>query len=88
MRIAKHRKPRRILGKGNWRSLAIRAINFHSCGFAFAFVQLCFNAVREHRTRPAMSDGLKAATLEQTSAVPDYGGKAAEELKKFLEARG
>jgi excinuclease ABC subunit C len=31
---------------------------------------------------------LKTATLEQISKVPGFGGKAAEELKKFLEARG
>ncbi len=30
---------------------------------------------------------LKLATLEQISEVPGFGGKAAEELKKFLEAR-
>jgi excinuclease ABC subunit C len=30
---------------------------------------------------------LKAATLEQIAAVPGFGGKAAEEFKKFLEAR-
>ena len=30
---------------------------------------------------------LKTATLEQISEVPGFGGKAAEELKKFLEAR-
>jgi excinuclease ABC subunit C len=30
---------------------------------------------------------LRTATLEQISAVPGFGGKAAEELKKFLEAR-
>jgi len=30
---------------------------------------------------------LKTATLEQISKVPGFGGKAAEELKKFLEAR-
>ena len=30
---------------------------------------------------------LKAATLEQLSEVPGFGGKAAEELKKFLAAR-
>ena len=30
---------------------------------------------------------LKAATLEQLAEVPGFGGKAAEELKKFLEAR-
>jgi excinuclease ABC subunit C len=30
---------------------------------------------------------LKAATLEQLSAVPGFGGKAAKELKKFLAAR-
>jgi excinuclease ABC subunit C len=30
---------------------------------------------------------LKAATLEQIVAVPGFGGKAALELKKFLEAR-
>ena len=30
---------------------------------------------------------LKTATLEQLAAVPGFGGKAAEELKKFLEAR-
>jgi len=31
---------------------------------------------------------LRTATLEQLAAVPGFGGKAAEELKKFLEARG
>jgi excinuclease ABC subunit C len=31
---------------------------------------------------------LKMATLEQLSAVPGFGGKAAAELKAFLEARG
>jgi excinuclease ABC subunit C len=30
---------------------------------------------------------LRTATLEQISAVPGFGGKTAEELKKFLEAR-
>jgi excinuclease ABC subunit C len=30
---------------------------------------------------------LKTATLEQLAAVPGFGGKAAEELKKFLAAR-
>jgi excinuclease ABC subunit C len=30
---------------------------------------------------------LKTATLEQIAAVPGFGGKAAKELKKFLEAR-
>ncbi len=30
---------------------------------------------------------LRTATLEQIAAVPGFGGKAAEELKKFLEAR-
>jgi excinuclease ABC subunit C len=30
---------------------------------------------------------LKTATLEQIAEVPGFGGKAAEELKKFLEAR-
>ncbi len=30
---------------------------------------------------------LRMATLEQLAAVPGFGGKAAEELKKFLEAR-
>jgi excinuclease ABC subunit C len=30
---------------------------------------------------------LRAATLEQIAAVPGFGGKAAGELKKFLEAR-
>jgi excinuclease ABC subunit C len=30
---------------------------------------------------------LQLATLEQISEVPGFGGKAAEELKKFLEAR-
>jgi excinuclease ABC subunit C len=30
---------------------------------------------------------LKTATLEQISKVPGFGGKAAEELKKFLTAR-
>ena len=31
---------------------------------------------------------LKTATLEQIAKVPGFGGKAAVELKKFLEARG
>jgi excinuclease ABC subunit C len=31
---------------------------------------------------------LRTATLEQISKVPGFGGKAAAELKKFLEARG
>jgi len=31
---------------------------------------------------------LRTATLEQISEVPGFGGKAAEELKKFLTARG
>ncbi len=31
---------------------------------------------------------LKTATLEQIAAVPGFGGKAAAELKQFLEARG
>ncbi|MGH8024589.1 MAG: excinuclease ABC subunit UvrC [Limisphaerales bacterium] len=31
---------------------------------------------------------LRAATLEQIANVPGFGGKAAEELKLFLEARG
>jgi excinuclease ABC subunit C len=31
---------------------------------------------------------LRTATLEQITAVPGFGGKAAAELKKFLEARG
>jgi len=31
---------------------------------------------------------LKMATLEQLAAVPGFGGKAAAELKAFLEARG
>jgi excinuclease ABC subunit C len=31
---------------------------------------------------------LKTATVEQIAAVPGFGGKAALELKKFLEARG
>jgi excinuclease ABC subunit C len=31
---------------------------------------------------------LKTATLEQIAAVPGFGGKAAAELKKYLEARG
>jgi excinuclease ABC subunit C len=31
---------------------------------------------------------LKTATLEQLAEVPGFGGKAAVELKKFLEARG
>ncbi len=31
---------------------------------------------------------LRTATLEQLAAVPGFGGKAAEELEKFLEARG
>jgi NAD-dependent DNA ligase len=30
---------------------------------------------------------LKTATLEQIAKVPGFGGKAAEELEKFLEAR-
>ena len=30
---------------------------------------------------------LRTATLEQIAAVPGFGGKAAMELKKFLEAR-
>jgi len=30
---------------------------------------------------------LRTATLEQLAAVPGFGGKAAEELKRFLEAR-
>jgi excinuclease ABC subunit C len=30
---------------------------------------------------------LKTATLEQIAAIPGFGGKAAVELKKFLEAR-
>jgi excinuclease ABC subunit C len=30
---------------------------------------------------------LRTATLEQITAVPGFGGKAAQELKKFLEAR-
>jgi ERCC4-type nuclease len=30
---------------------------------------------------------LKTATLEQITAVPGFGGKAAAELKAFLEAR-
>jgi len=30
---------------------------------------------------------LKTATLEQIAAVTGFGGKAAAELKKFLEAR-
>jgi excinuclease ABC subunit C len=30
---------------------------------------------------------LKMATLEQLAAVPGFGGKAAKEFKKFLEAR-
>lgn len=30
---------------------------------------------------------LRTATLEQIAAVPGFGGKAAEELKRFLEAR-
>jgi excinuclease ABC subunit C len=30
---------------------------------------------------------LRTATLEQIAAVPGFGGKAAAELKKFLEAR-
>ena len=30
---------------------------------------------------------LRAATLEQLAEVPGFGGKAAEELKTFLEAR-
>ena len=31
---------------------------------------------------------LRAATLEQLTKVPGFGGRAAAELKKFLEARG
>jgi excinuclease ABC subunit C len=31
---------------------------------------------------------LRTATLEQIAAVPGFGGKTAEELKKFLAARG
>ena len=31
---------------------------------------------------------MKTATTEQISKVPGFGGKTAEELKKFLEARG
>ncbi len=31
---------------------------------------------------------LKTATLEQIAAIPGFGGKAADELKKFLAARG
>ena len=31
---------------------------------------------------------LRIATLEQIAEVPGFGGKAAEELKRFLEARG
>jgi excinuclease ABC subunit C len=31
---------------------------------------------------------LRTATLEQIAAVPGFGGKAAAELKQFLEARG
>jgi excinuclease ABC subunit C len=31
---------------------------------------------------------LRTATLEQLAEVPGFGGKAAQELKKFLEARG
>ena len=31
---------------------------------------------------------LRTATLEQLAEVPGFGGKAAEELKEFLEARG
>jgi len=30
---------------------------------------------------------LRTATLEQIAAVPGFGGKAAAELKTFLEAR-
>jgi len=30
---------------------------------------------------------LRTATIEQISAVPGFGGKAAAELKAFLEAR-
>jgi hypothetical protein len=30
---------------------------------------------------------LRTATVEQIAEVPGFGGKAAEELKKFLEAR-
>jgi excinuclease ABC subunit C len=30
---------------------------------------------------------LRVATVEDIAAVPGFGGKAAEELKKFLEAR-
>jgi hypothetical protein len=28
------------------------------------------------------------ATVEQLAEIPGFGGKAAEELKKFLDARG
>jgi len=37
-------------------------------GFAFAFVQLCFNVVREHRAGPAVFDGLVSIP------EPDGGG--------------
>jgi len=30
---------------------------------------------------------MQLATLEQLAEVPGFGGKAAEELKRFLEAR-
>jgi hypothetical protein len=30
---------------------------------------------------------LRTATLEQIAAIPGFGGKAAAELKQFLEAR-
>jgi len=30
---------------------------------------------------------LQLATVEQIAEVPGFGGKAAKELKKFLEAR-
>jgi DNA uptake protein ComE-like DNA-binding protein len=31
---------------------------------------------------------MRMATLDQLAEVSGFGGKAAEELKKFLEARG
>jgi hypothetical protein len=31
---------------------------------------------------------MKVATLEQITALPGFGDKAAAELKEFLEARG
>ena len=40
-------------------------------GFAFAFVQLGFNVVREHRSRPAMFDGL-VGIPEAQNRVGDF----------------